>query len=80
MREKITMIRCALAGALLTALPAAPAASGENNAPKLTQATKDGARITGENILKMKLRQVQPATPPTPSLPQVPPSPSAPAN
>jgi hypothetical protein len=58
------MTRHALAGVLLTALLAGPAASGENDAPKLTQATKDGARITSENIVKMKLRQVQPQTPP----------------
>jgi hypothetical protein len=67
------MTRHALAGVLLTALLAGPAASGENNAPKLTQATKDGARITSENIVKMKLRQVQLQTPPAPSPPLAPP-------
>jgi len=69
------MTRHALAGVLLTALLAGPAASGENDAPKLTQATKDGARITSENIAKMKLRQVQPQTPPAPSPPLAPPPP-----
>lgn len=75
MREKIAMTRHALAVVLLTALLAGPATSGENNPPKLTQTTKDGARITSENIIKMKLRQVQPQAPPTPSLPLAPPPP-----
>jgi len=74
-REKFIVIRCALAGVLLTALLAGPAASGEKNAPKLTQEAKEGAQITQENIVKMKLKQVQPQTPPTPSLPLTPPSP-----
>ena len=74
------MFRTALAGVLLTAFLAGPAAAGEKNSPKLTQEAKNGARITQENIVKMKLKRVQPATAPTHSLPQVPPSPSAPAN
>lgn len=69
------MIRYALAGVLLTALLVGPAASGGKNAPKLTEGTKDGARLTQENIVKMKLKQVQPQTPPTPSLPLAPPPP-----
>ena len=51
------MTRHALAGVLLTALLAGPAAAAEKNSPKLTQEAKDGAQITQENIVKMKLRQ-----------------------
>lgn len=69
------MIRYALAGVLLTALLAGPAASGGKNAPQLTDGAKDGAQITQENIVKMKLKQVQPQTPSTPSLPLAPPPP-----
>lgn len=73
------MIRYVLAGVLLTAFLAGPAASGENNSPKLTQETRDGAQITQENIVKMKLRQVQQQTPPTPSLPLAPAPPPSPS-
>jgi len=74
-RENFTMVRYALAGVLLTAFLAGPVASGEKNAPKLTQEAKDGAQITQENIIKLKLKQAQPQMPPTPSLPLAPPSP-----
>ena len=74
------MIRYALGCALLAAVLAGPAVAGETNSPKLTKETKDAARITQENIVKMKLKQVQPQTPLTPSLPLAPPPPPAPVN
>jgi hypothetical protein len=40
-RQKFAMIRYALAGALMTAFLAGPAASGGSNAPKMTKDSED---------------------------------------
>lgn len=58
------MLRTAIAVLLLSAALALPAAAGEKKiTPKLTEETKNGARITQENIVRMKIRTVQPIQP-----------------
>lgn len=72
------MTREAVAILLLVAALAQPVAAGEKKEPpKLTEEAKSGAQITQENIVKMKIKTVQPIlNPPPPSLPvQPPPSP-----
>jgi hypothetical protein len=55
------MSRLAIAVLLLSAALALPAAAGEKKVkPKLTEETKNGARITQENIVRMKIRTAQP--------------------
>jgi hypothetical protein len=56
------MIRMAIALLLVTAALAGPSVAGEKkNAPKLSPEAKTGARLSQENIVKMKLRTVQPS-------------------
>ncbi|MGE0238180.1 MAG: hypothetical protein AB7F09_03910 [Parvibaculaceae bacterium] len=58
------MIRMTIAGLLMAAALAGPVAAGDKKAaPKLTQETRDGAQITQENIVKLKLKTVQPVQP-----------------
>jgi hypothetical protein len=57
------MLRTAIAVLLLSAALALPAAAGKKIAPKLTEETKNGARITQENIVRMKIRTVHPIQP-----------------
>lgn len=69
-------------GALIAAcLLTGAAVAAEKNAPKLTKEAKDGARITQENIVKMKLKTVKSTTPNTPMSPSLggPPPPPPPA-
>lgn len=77
------MIRVAIAVLLLAAALAEPSmAAGKKTAPKLTQETRDGAQITQENIVKMKIKTVQPVQPnppmpvggPPPAPPSLPPN------
>lgn len=75
------MVRLALAGAILATMLAGTALAGDNKSPRLTPEAKKGAQTTQENIVKMKLRKVQPQPPPpqTPSLGGPPPAPPPPA-
>jgi hypothetical protein len=74
------MIRTAIAGLLVAAALAGPSAAGEKqNSPKLTQETKDGAQITHENIVKLKLKRVQPVQPNPPMPVGGPPAPLPPS-
>ncbi|WP_119269136.1 hypothetical protein [Taklimakanibacter deserti] len=76
------MFRAAIAVLLLAAALAGPSAAEKKTAPKLTQEAKDGPQITQENIVKMKLKTVQPVQPnppmPVAGGPSIPPSPSPP--
>jgi hypothetical protein len=55
------MIRAAIAVLLLAAAFAGPVSAGEKKAaPILTQEARDGAQLTQENIIKMKIRTVRP--------------------
>jgi hypothetical protein len=77
------MFRAALTVLFLAAALAGPSAAAEKKtAPKLTQEAKDGAQITQENIVKMKLKTVQPVQPnppmPIAGGPSIPPPPSPP--
>jgi hypothetical protein len=79
----LTMIRTAIAVLLVAAALAGPSAAGEKqNSPKLTRETKDGAQVTQENIVKLKLKRVQPVQPNPPMPVGGPPalSPPAPPN
>lgn len=76
------MIRVAIAVLFLAAALAVPSAAGKKVAPKLTQETREGAQITQENIVKMKIKTVQPVQPnppmpvggPPPAPPSLPPN------
>jgi hypothetical protein len=58
------MSRLAIAVLLLSAALALPAVAGEKKVtPKLTEETKNGARLTQENIVRMKIRTVHPIQP-----------------
>ena len=70
------MIRVAVTLLLTAAVLAGPSAAGEKKAePKLTQEARDGLQVAQENIIKLKLRAVQPTLPnprkpPRPTHPQ----------
>jgi len=70
------MIRATVTMLLMAAVLAGPSAAGQKKtAPKLTQEARDSLQIAQENILKLKLRAIQPTlpnprTPPRPTHPQ----------
>jgi hypothetical protein len=58
------MTRAAIAVLFLAATLTVSATAGEKKAaPKLTQEAKDGAQLTQENIVKMKIKTVRPGQP-----------------
>jgi hypothetical protein len=58
------MIRTGVAVLLVAAVLAGSSAAGEKqNSPKLTQEAKDGAQVTQENIIRLKLKRLQPVQP-----------------
>lgn len=77
------MTRAAIAVLLLAAALVQPVMAGEKKAtPKLTQEARDGAQISQENIVKMKIKTVRPVqiNPPMPigGPPPMPPAPPGP--
>ena len=56
---------------LLTAVLSGPAFADQDK-PKLSKETRDAAQITQENIVKMKLKRVNPTPNPNVNLPPLP--------
>ena len=56
---------------LLTAVLSGPAFADQDK-PKLSKETRDAAQITQENIVKMKLKRVNPTPNPNVNLPSLP--------